>query len=485
MAPPNLASTGSIGDGGLTVLPEDDTGIFMVIGGASLGTPATIYSYRGTDVAAISAALGRGKAVDRLIGHLIASGGKTTRFYCSATTTAGSNSAVTASGGGPAVSLSGAPDDDYIGIVEILLGGAVATATFRYTLDNGDSYSPTILTAATYVLPNGVTLNFAAGTYVADETYSFTCLAPAMTAGDVGTALDNCIASPLSWEAFEVVGCTTTAANMVTLAATLTTKITAAHTAHRWIWGAFEMPPVTASSIVAALASYTDRFLLCCGGYTEVTADRSDTAANLQPKRSSAHVIIPRLARNDMSIHPARNKGDTVLEAVIPDGTFLVPGANVSGDSSGYYNENTTGTLNDARVATLRTFDQREGAYVSNVPMLAGATSSLQSAMEARVVLRAANLFYQWSLDNLGVRLATKSDGTLTDAAANAIDDEGTAFIKAGLGGDIQDAVVLTRRTDIIATTLELRAEIRVKAWDRIFTFDWEVALSTAIPSAA
>ena len=42
MAPPNLASTGSIGDGGLTVLPEDDTGIFMIIGGSSLRSNGTI-----------------------------------------------------------------------------------------------------------------------------------------------------------------------------------------------------------------------------------------------------------------------------------------------------------------------------------------------------------------------------------------------------------------------------------------------------------
>jgi len=485
MAPPNLASTGSIGDGGLTVLPSDDSGVFMLIGGSSLGTAGTIYSFRGTDLGTIIAALGHGKAVDALIAHMIKSEGKTTRFYNSATSTAGSSSAVTQTGAGPVVTLTGAPDDDYSTIVEVLLGGAVATATFRYSLDGGDTYSGTILTAATYLLPSGVTLNFAAGTYVVDTTYTYTDTAPAMTAGDVATALDACIASPLSWEAFRVIGTTTTAANMMTFAATLTTKIAAAHAAHRWIWGAFEMPAVTASSIVTALASYTDKYLLVCAGYTELTADRSDITGALQAKRSAANVIVPRLARNPLSIHPARDASDTGLDAVIPDGAFLVPTGETSGAAAGYYDENATGTLNDARAATLRTFDRLAGAYVSNAPMLSGPTSSFQSVMEARVVLKGANDFYQFSLQQLGKRLATKSDGTLTDAAANALDDAGTAFLKSSLAGQIQGVVALVKRADIIGTTLTLRAEIRIKAFDRIHEFEWEIALASALPAAA
>lgn len=485
MAPPNLASTGTIGDGGLTALPEDDTGVIMKVGGSTLGVAGTIYSFRGTDIASVITTLGKGRAVDDLISHLIKSGGKTTRFIKAATSTAGTNSSVTQTGGGPAVTLTGTPDDDYSVIVEILLGGVVATATFRFSLDGGDSYSGTLLTAATYLLPSGVTLNFAAGTYVIGTLYTFTSTSPAMTSGDIAAALDIAIASPLSWEAFHVVGSTDTAANAFTLAATLTTKITAAHSAHRWIWGIFELPAVTAASIVTAAASYTDRFLLACGGYAEIAADRSDVPENLLPKRCSSFVIVPRLARNDISIHPVRSASDEVLEAVLPDSGALVLAPAVSGDSSGYYDENVTGTLNDARIAVLRTFDGRPGAYVANAPMLAGPTSDLQSAMDARVILRGANLFYQFSLDQLGKRLRTNADGTIAASSANAIDDAGTAFVKAGLAGDIQDAAVLVRRTDNIAATKTLRAVIRIKAWDHVFEFDWEVALTTALPAAA
>lgn len=485
MAPPNLASTGSIGDGGLGVLPSDDSGIVMKIGPCSLGVAGTIYSFRGTAIATVIATLGKGKLVDDLIGHLIKSGGKTTRVCVAAASTAGTNSAVTQVGSGPLVTLTTTPDDDYNLKVVILLGGAIGTATFKYSLDGGDSYSGTIVTAATYLTAAGTTLNFTAGTYVLDTTYTAVLTAPAMTVGDVAAALDIANATALSWEFFHVVGNAATAAAAATMAATLTTKITAAHTVHRWIWGVMEAPPVTSALLIASFTTYTDRFLMLCGGWTELTSDRSDVPTALQNKRNSARVIVPRLARNPISIHPAQNATDNGLDPVIPDGAFLVPTGNVSGDASGYYNENVTGTLNGERIATLRTIDQYPGVYVSNVPMLAAATSDLQSAMECRVVLKAAQLFYAYSLPQLGRRIGTNANGTIRASFAQAIDDDGTAYVKNGLSGQIQNAQVLVLREDVIATTQELRAKVRVKAWDRIFTFNWEVALTSALPNAA
>lgn len=55
--------------------------------------------------------------------------------------------------------------------IEIPTEGARGTATFRYSLDDGASWSSAIATAATYALPNSVTLNFAAGTYKTDHEY--------------------------------------------------------------------------------------------------------------------------------------------------------------------------------------------------------------------------------------------------------------------------------------------------------------------------
>jgi hypothetical protein len=112
-----------------------------------------------------------------------------------ATATNGSSSAVTQSGAGPLVTLSGNPLCHYKIKVEILLGGARGTATFRYSLDDGYTWSGTIATAATYLMydgsfSTGVTLNFATGTnYVLGEIYSATSTGPTVSTTNLGTAM--------------------------------------------------------------------------------------------------------------------------------------------------------------------------------------------------------------------------------------------------------------------------------------------------------
>lgn len=65
-------------------------------------------------------------------------------------------------------------------LVDIVVGGIVGTATFRYSFDGGTTWSSTIATAATVSLlidndatkPTGLVVAFAAGTYNADNTYT-------------------------------------------------------------------------------------------------------------------------------------------------------------------------------------------------------------------------------------------------------------------------------------------------------------------------
>ncbi len=56
--------------------------------------------------------------------------------------------------------------------IDIVAGGAVGTATFRYSFDQGTTWSSTVATAASVVLgTSGLTATFAAGTYNADNQY--------------------------------------------------------------------------------------------------------------------------------------------------------------------------------------------------------------------------------------------------------------------------------------------------------------------------
>lgn len=111
--------------------------------------------------------------------------GQVTLYLATATgaiSTADTNSAVAQTGSGPLVTLTGTPTKDLNAIVYIVIGGAIGVALFRYSIDGGLTFTSSIVTSATYLIPGtGVTVNFAAGTYVAGTTYVWTSTVSART----------------------------------------------------------------------------------------------------------------------------------------------------------------------------------------------------------------------------------------------------------------------------------------------------------------
>ena len=72
----------------------------------------------------------------------------------------------------PQVTVTGIPLGSEELRIDIPSGGSLGAATFRYSLDNGGSYSAPIVTAATYAIPGSpLTLAFPAGTYNTDNVY--------------------------------------------------------------------------------------------------------------------------------------------------------------------------------------------------------------------------------------------------------------------------------------------------------------------------
>lgn len=103
---------------------------------------------------------------------------------------AASISAITRSIGtvGPLITASGTPTAVSLFIVEITTGGTATTAVFRWSSNNGNSFTSGVTaTGSAQVLANGVSVTFIAGTYVLGEMYSFS----AAPAGFPGTATLN------------------------------------------------------------------------------------------------------------------------------------------------------------------------------------------------------------------------------------------------------------------------------------------------------
>jgi hypothetical protein len=470
-------------DGGLAVVKPSSAGISAKVGSCTSGTANQIYTFQGTDTQDVLDTLGEGPLVDAVCHQLIQSGGKTCHAVRATTTTAGTNSAVTASGGGPTVTLTGTPDDDYIVIVEIVTGGAVATATFKYTLDNGDNYSEVVTTASTYLLPNGVTLNFAAGTYVAEETYSFTCTGPKMTSANVQTALDVLIDSAKPFEFIHICGTPANAADIATIAAAVQSKMAAAMGSHRYAFAVMETTQESPSTVAAAIASVSANRVMIAGGFCELSNDVSGRV----DKRSVGRCIAARIARVPISVSLARNPGDTDLEAV-PGIISLIPDG--STNSTGYYDAAEDSALHDARCTTLRHWDQLPGYFVTDGLMMTAVDSDFHRVQNRRVMDRACEITYLRALRYVQKKLRIDtSTGYIAETQALAIENDLTAALRSALvdAGHASGARAVVNRADSLLSDPTLRIKVRIVPFGYANEVEVEIGFATtlATPAAA
>ena len=93
------------------------------------------------------------------------------------------NTAVVTGTTPPAIVFTGAPNVGPSGtfalVLDIIVGGPLATSTFRFSTDAGNTWSATFFTAASVQLgTTGVYANFPAGTYNADNLYAMTATKP-------------------------------------------------------------------------------------------------------------------------------------------------------------------------------------------------------------------------------------------------------------------------------------------------------------------
>jgi hypothetical protein len=166
-----------------------------IVGCSSSGTAATAGLY--SSLEDVIATFGYGK-LTALAAEYFGSVGGPLVMVKAASTTAGSASAVTAVGTSTAVmtvTTSTAVDDFLVKIKVARAGASLAavTAAVKVSLDNGLSYGEEIAVplAGVLALTNlGVTVTWADGTFVADDTFAFSTTSPIWDATALGLALD-------------------------------------------------------------------------------------------------------------------------------------------------------------------------------------------------------------------------------------------------------------------------------------------------------
>lgn len=446
-------------DGQLGGVAPDASGVVAIIGTSTSGTANQVYEFAGNAGGLVASTLGDGTLSDWVRNHLARSGGRATLAVRGTGATAGSNGTVTQTGSGPLPTLTGTATEDAQLKITIITGGAVGTATFKYSLDGGRTYSATKTTAASYAIGNGVTIVFTAGTYVAAEVYSVTLTGPRNSVGNVGTALDALLNSGYSFGMVHILGHAADATDTATLIAAVQTKMASAGLQGKFpAFAVVEAPPVDPALIVTALGSIAASEVVIAAGFHQL----SDTADNTIEFVSSARSIVPRLARNPISVEASRRQDDSDLDPL--DGVVAIYPNEATG-TDGYIDAFRLPSLNNARASTLLRYPGRAGFYVANVMTLAADGSDYSRATNKRVISRARQVLYVGAFRHLQRRLRLDpSTGFIDEGTATAIDRdlEGQLFTALVSGGHASAVQVVTNRNDALLSDPTLRIKARI-----------------------
>jgi hypothetical protein len=204
MAIPNTSIT--VNSGGLGITTPGVGGTPAIFGWASQGPAGVLVTVGSGNVTQLSSTYGVGNMVDLAASVLSNGAGSVVccRMYHGTMGTfshtgSGSpsvpTSAPTQSGGGPVAPFGIATATGSTGpIFLITTGGALGTMAFEYSLDGGNTWTAPVasVSGGIFIVPNtGITVTFAAGTYVANDTYTSAITTAVGSSGTVVQAAAN------------------------------------------------------------------------------------------------------------------------------------------------------------------------------------------------------------------------------------------------------------------------------------------------------
>lgn len=445
----------TVRDGGLGLVGLADK-IICVLAIAVAGTGCTGLAGDLVSVSSLEdlvAGFTAGPLVDLGALMLAVSGGP---IYCGRITggVAGSVGVVSHVGtGGAVATLPGTVTDSFDIRVKITRAGAslaAATAAMQISLDGGDTYAAEVAVpiAGTYVLTNtGLTLTFADGTFVVNDTYSAVTVGP----GWNSTNLNNALASVAALTSVEVEGVYVAGAASAALATVADTWAVAEAAESRFRYVVMEARDQNSgesiatwrASIIADFASFTSVYVGVCAGYGEVLSP----ATGLFQRRPIGWPYIARLALIPFAEHPGE-----------------VQRGGLAGLASIYHDAVSYSDLDTARFITARTV-LRRGMFITRGNQMTAPGSDFRPIQNRRVLNEACRITLNALAPYLNTHVRVDADtGFILEGDAVAIE----ANLDAALKGELIDAAQATSatthvtRTDNILSTSTLRVSVRV-----------------------
>lgn len=459
-------ATLTIKDGALGVVPANTNGTSAKVGCCSAGTVSTVYAFN--DVQTLKDTLGSGPLVEA-VAHSLAIAGGPVIAVRTPSSTAGAAAAPVATQTGTATlgTPSGGALDAYELVVVCVQGGATlvaATATFKYSLDGGRTYSAEIAipAAGTYAIPNtGLTLawTYASGVaFVAGDSWTVAVTGPASTLNEVSTALDALLGDSQVVFNVHVLGIPADLTAAAALFSALDSKMSsAATTLFRYLYATMELPVGTDAANKTAFLNLSSSRVEVAAGYENLTSAINGSAYKRPVGWSS-----------------------TARAAAVPPSEDLgrVATGNVRGVVALVRDEFKTPLLDAARFTTMRTIVGMSGFYLTTGHIMAAVGSDFDLIQNRRVMdigsktVRLAQLRYL----NDSVRV-DKTTGLILEQDARAID----AYIESALRdaltqpGYASDVSARVDRTVNILSTRTLKVKYRITPLGYAKTIDGEI----------
>ncbi|MBE3574541.1 MAG: DUF2586 family protein [Firmicutes bacterium] len=461
-----------VADGGLGLLAPDASGLHFKVGVCSRGEVNQIIPISDRDQ--IVAKLGTGPLVDALF-DAIGTGASLIYAVRAVGDIAGAVGPVTATKAGTGnVTAAGAPLDAYDVIIEVLSSGSLNVATFRYSLDGGDTYSKEITVPAGGSYPidgTGLTLSFTAdntnpgNSFLAGDRYAFKATAPKASVASVNGAIDAIMASNTPFEFIHVVGESDAA-----MWAAMDTRAKDAETSFRYIHFLMEARgPNAGESVdqwVTALQTAAQTFASTRVSVVAGRAEISDANTGRVVDRNVAGLYSGRIAAIKVSRSPGR-----VKDGPIPGVVALNPAG---------INEGHITMLDEARYVTFRQYQGLPGFFVTNGRMMADSTSDFRYVELRRTMDKACR----------EVRLAAlgfvQDEGT--EAGLSDMEKRLSEPLDAMVGaGEIAAGRVVIPRDQQIIAGAKLRTKVRIVPIGIMRAIEVEIGfeLPAATPAAA
>lgn len=454
-------------DGALGVL-SPSAGLLAIVGASSKGPVDTPATY--ARVSDLVADFGSGPGIEAAAEAIKA--GKPVVFVRTGQTTEGTATALDDAGvtGTSVVTRDSAVDpiDDYEFRFEVITGGTIGVAgiTFRWSLDDGRTWSPTTAlgVANTWTAPAdatptgsaapGVKLNFAAGTLVAGDFVTCRTSAPQANATELGDALDALAGSILTWELCHVVGpldgslFDVVAAAFASMAAAGKEHAFVAHTRVPDIGESEATYKSALDTIFSAKASVHGAL---CAGACKLTSG----VTRRKYKRPISFPVAARESALSEEVNAARIDLGSLIGLSIRD-------ANGNADE---HDESLNPGLDDSRFYVLRTWQGRAGVYVNRPRIFSAEGSDFRLVPHRRVInigKRTVRSYLELRC-NKEIRVDATTGFILEEDALEIEVGANALLAGALLGKPKASAAIFTlNRNDNILSTMTLRGQARI-----------------------